>query len=147
METPPKVQFYPILNNKLLNSATLGSILGTLYASNQKYFTLKQLQALTNLSESEIKSTITQLNKLGDVGILAHENIDDNQFYIDAEGSINQLRNSVAESKKLLHVLENVMEHRDESNEALNAFIRNIIVLYSEVLDFVTFKIEEHFKK
>ena len=100
METQQKVQFYPILNNKILNSNNLGSILGTFYASNQKYFTLKQLQTLTDLSESEIESTIKLLNKLGDVGISAHKNLDDNQFFIDTEGSINQLRNSVIESKK-----------------------------------------------
>ncbi|WP_350284688.1 hypothetical protein [uncultured Croceitalea sp.] len=147
METRQRVQFYPILNNAILSSPTLGSILGAFYASNQKYFTVKQLQESTDLSETEIVSTITLLKRLGDIGTSENTGCVEDLFYIDTDGSVDQLRMSVTESKKLLNVLEQIMEHRDNSNEPLNAFIRNTIVLYSEVLDFIEFKIDEHFKE
>ncbi len=145
METITQVQFYPILNNAKLTSPTLGSILETFYASNQKYFTVEQLHKATKLDVEEIKKALDLLGNLGDVGVAKKDSFVDRHFFLDTDGSIEHLKNSVRDSKNVLNILEKVLEQRNGENHSLDSFIKNTIVFYSEILDFITLKIDEHF--
>ncbi|UII74787.1 hypothetical protein LV716_10975 [Flagellimonas sp. HMM57] len=145
METNTQVQLYPILNNRVLTPPSLSSILEIFYASNQKYFTVEELQKVTQLQVEEIENALALLNNLGDVGISRKESFVDQHFFLDIDGSIKNLKHSVQDSKNVLNILEKVLEQRNGENQPLESFIKNTIIFYSEILDFITLKIDEHF--
>ncbi|GAA3604550.1 hypothetical protein Q4Q39_09325 [Flavivirga amylovorans] len=143
MET--QKQFYPIFNNSAFYPKTLSSVLSIFYVSNQKYFTVAQLKEETQLSETEIEDALSLLHSLGDVGEKKNA-FSERHFFVDTDGSIKNIKNSIKQSKCLLNVLEKILEKRNNTNEALNTFIKKAIMFYSETLDFISIKTEEYFK-
>lgn len=144
MELQSAINLFPVLNNESYNPITLSKILWVFYASNQKYFTIEELRLKTNLNEKEIKEAIIALKSLGDVA--SSNQLIDDLFFVDINGSIKNLHNGVCRSKNALILLEIIADNRDHSNIALSDFIKKTILIYSEVLDFMDIKIKEYLK-
>ncbi len=145
MELQQTKQVFPILNSSDFFPPTLGRILWVFYASNKKYFTVKELKCSTSLEEDAIVKALHVLKSFGQIDYINTNSVFANQFFVDTNGSIQCLKNSIAESKNLLDILENIIENRDSSNHTMNAFIKNTILFYSEILDFIDIKTKEHF--
>ena len=144
MDIQSSSHLFPLLNRREIYPLALGKILWTFYASNQKYFTIEELQQYTHLQKEEIKAALSILNNLGEVNSnVEPDNL--NQFYIDIAGCIKSLTDTIAQNRNILDILEKVIETRDTSNQELNAFIKDAIVFNSEILDFIEKKMTEHF--
>ena len=143
MELQSAINLFPVFNSENYHPVTLSKILWVFYESNQKYFTIDQLKSKTDLEEKEIQEALEALNSLGDIAT-RHQHVDET-FFVDVNGSIKNLKNGVSRSKNALILLETIVDSRDESNPTLNDFIKKIILIYSEVLDFMDEKVNEYF--
>ncbi|WP_346883867.1 hypothetical protein [uncultured Algibacter sp.] len=145
MELQTAKQFFPILSGGEFYPMALGRILAVFYTSNQVEFTKEELQCATNLSEDEISNGLMSLTSLGEVVKTSKNTLSTPYFSLSTQGSINNLENNIEKSRGLLDSLEQNLDARDASNQALNNFIKETIIFYSEVLDFTELKVAEHF--
>ena len=66
-------------------------------------------------------------------------------FYLNIYGLVNSLQQAILENRSFIQVLERTMNKRDDTNGELNQFIKNSIVLNSEVVDFVDQRVKAYF--
>ncbi|WP_271784768.1 hypothetical protein [Aquimarina algiphila] len=145
MESQTATQFFPILSGGKFYPVTFSKILSIFYTSNQKCFTIEELQFKTNLSIDEIKYGLLFLISIEEISKEEKNILSEVCYSFNIEGHIKNLKDSVSTSKKMLDALENTVDQRDTSNLMLNDFIKETIVFYSEVLDYIEIKINEHF--
>lgn len=145
MESRKVKHFFPILSGDEFYPITLGIILSAFYTSNKKELTIKELQYKTNLTNYEIVSGLQFLRSLGEVTKNSKNTLTLAHFAFNAQGSLENLKTNIKKSRDLLHVLEQILDSRDNTNQALNNFIKETLVFYSEVLDFMELKAGEHF--
>ena len=117
MELQQTQQLFPILNSSDFFPPTLGRILWVFYASNKKYFTVRELERCTSLNEDAIVKALHVLKGFGQIDYINTNSIIANQFFVDTNGTIKCLKNSINESKTILDILEEIIEHRDNSNQ------------------------------
>lgn len=145
MEPQTSKQYFPILSGGEFYPVTLSKILSAFYTSNQKELTIEELRHKTNLTKDEVNNGLTFLNSLGEITKISKSTLTTAHFSFSTQGSIQNVKKNIEKSRDLLDVLEQILDARDTSNQALNNFIKESIVFYSEVLDFIELKTGEHF--
>lgn len=146
MEQQTRIPFFPIFSGGTFYPETLSRILSAFYVSNQKQLTIRALRNKTNLTNKEIRTGLQFLSGLGEVTKMSKDTLSSAYFSFNVPGNIENLKGNIKKSKDLLTVLEQILDRRDSSDQKLNTFIKDTIVFYSEVLDFMDIKIKEHFK-
>ncbi|WP_299255600.1 hypothetical protein [uncultured Aquimarina sp.] len=145
MESQTAIQFFPMLSGGEFYPVMFSKILSAFYTSNQKYLTRGELQFKANLTVDEINYGLQFLISLGEISIEGKNVLSETYYSFNTEGHIKNFRNSISKSKDLLTTLERTVDRRDNSNQMLNDFIKDTVVFYSEVLDYIEIKIREHF--
>ncbi|WP_299183946.1 hypothetical protein [uncultured Aquimarina sp.] len=145
MEQQTANHFFPILSGGKFYPVSLGRIVLAFYASNQKELTKYELQHKTNLTDDDIVNGLKFLSSLGEVTKSPTDTLTTTYFSFSTQGSIKSLENNIEKSRVVLDGLENILDARDTSNQSLNNFIKESIIFYSEVLDYIEIKITEHF--
>jgi DNA-binding transcriptional regulator GbsR (MarR family) len=146
MEQQTRIPFFPIFSGGTFYPETLSRILSAFYVSNQKQLTIREIRNKTNLSNKEILTGLQFLSGLGEVTNMSKDKLSSDYFSFNVPGNIENLKENIKKSKDLITVIEQILDRRDSSNQKLNTFIKDTIVFYSEVLDFMDIKIKEHFK-
>jgi len=147
MEKKSVIYLFPILQNRELYPKDLGKVLGMFFTSNQKYFTIEEMERQTLMNKTNLNSALDLLVKQGNINTIAlNSDRLSPLFYFDAKSSFLRLQMNIAENRLLLELLEKVVIMRGASNVELNEFIKNTIAFNSEVLDFIDKTSKEYFK-
>ena len=134
---PYHVRRYPEVSKK---------ILGLMFVSNQKYFSLNDIITAIKRDRDEIIESLEELISRAEVACRMPKTTDtEYMFYLNIYGLVNSLQQAILENRSFIQVLERTMNKRDDTNGELNQFIKNSIVLNSEVVDFVDQRVKAYF--
>lgn len=125
-----------------------GKILGLFHISNQKYLTFDEIKEQISASKSATSKALNLLMDMGDVGFTTFkEHKRKRYFFLDIEGGIAHLQKLIKAYTLQNEVLEETLEHRDDSNPEMNRYIEKTIIFSQEVIEFIEEKIHEHYNE
>lgn len=121
-------------------------ILGLMYSSNQKQFTLREISANIGQNTDTTAEVLEELINSGPITCRLPKATDYAfKFELNIKGLLRGFRQAISDGQKFTQLLERTIEKRDNSNTELNEFIESSILMNSELADFVEQKVKEYF--
>jgi len=146
MEHKELIKTYSILTKNNLYPEVAGEILRYMYVSSRKYFTLKELELLTENDKGQIYQAIDLLVKRGEIQYEVSDMSDEQYlFHLDMKGVIQNLKKTLNDHLVFTDLLEEMLDEGNIDNEEMNQFVKSSILFNSEVLEFINHRIKEYF--
>lgn len=124
-----------------------GKVLGYFYVTNNKYHTFEEVMDGIKASKSATSKALKFLIDLEEVTFKFSENNKRKRlFYPNYEGTKKRLEKIIIAHETETTLLKAVLQNRNTDTMEMNNLIKNIIAFNEDILDFISSKVNEHFK-
>ncbi|MEP0266349.1 hypothetical protein [Dokdonia sp.] len=124
-----------------------GKVLGYFYVSNKKHHTFEEIMDGIKASKSATSKALKFLIDLEEVTFkFSEKNKRKRLFFPNYGGTKKRLEKIIIAHETETILLKKVLKRRNSDTIEMNTLIQNIIAFNEDILDFISGKVDEHFK-